>query len=244
MLTITLVFQGDLAALAKGRRVVRRLPGSTSVKDAIEALDIPHGEIGSVRREDDGRPRALHAPVRDGDVLVVAPVTTSTPGDARFLCDTHLGALARLLRTLGFDTTWNPGWTEPEVARRGVNEGRIILSGHRALLKRRLLTRAMLVIDDDPDRQAAAVVRRYGLAPLARPFGRCPRCNGAVNEVAKADVAHRIPPRTAAWLDTYYVCDACDQLYWEGTHVTALRTRLADILDDRHVLDTDAPEES
>lgn len=232
-LVLTLVFEGPLARLATGRggdgRVVRHLPGTTSVKDAIEAIGVPHCEIGSVG-DTAGRLRRLDAPVRDGDVLAVAPVLAADPGDARFLCDRHLGKLARLLRTLGFDTAWHRSAGEAEVARRGLNEGRIVLSSHRALLKRRELARAMLIVDDDPDRQARAVVTRYDLAPLARPFGRCPRCNGAVAEVPKADVAARIPPRTAAWLDVYYVCADCDQLYWEGTHVTSLRARLAAIL--------------
>jgi uncharacterized protein with PIN domain len=237
MLNITLVFEGALAALATGRsadgRVVRRLPGTTSVKDAVEAVGVPHCEIGGVR-DAAGGSRELDDPVADGDVLLVAPVRRADPGDARFLCDRHLGKLARLLRTLGFDTAWRRDATEAGIARRGANEGRIVLSGHRALLKRRELVRAMLVVDDEPDRQARAVVRRFGLAPLARPFGRCPRCNGRVERVAKADVAARIPPRTAAWLDVYYVCAGCDQLYWEGTHVTALRARLAAILAPDH----------
>jgi len=234
MLTITLVFAGSLARLATGRsgqgRVVRRLPGPTSVKDAIEAVGVPHCEIGTVT-DTGGEARALDTMVAGGDVLTVSPVLHADHGDARFLCDGHLGALARLLRTLGFDTTWYPHAVEAEIARRGLKEGRIVLSGHRALLKRRELVRAMLIRDDDPDRQASAVVRRYGLTPLARPFGRCPRCNGPVNEVPKAAVADRIPPRTAAWLDVYYVCAGCNQLYWEGTHVTALRARLTAILD-------------
>ena len=61
-------------------------------------------------------------------------------------------------------------------------------------------------------------------------FGRCSKCNGLLREVAKADVAARIPPRTAKWLDTYYLCRDCDQLFWEGTHVTALRRRVEKIL--------------
>ena len=72
-----------------------------------------------------------------------------------------------------------------------------MLSGSRALLKRRLLGPAMLIRDDDPEAQAAAVVRRFGLAGRAVLFARCPRCNGRVQPVAKAAVAARIPPRTA-----------------------------------------------
>ena len=28
----------------------------------------------------------------------------------------------------------------------------------------------------------------------------------------------RIPPRTARWLDEYFVCAGCDRLFWQGTH--------------------------
>ncbi len=235
MLTITIEMTADLAELlrpAAARRAaaVRRiLPGPTSVKDAIEALGVPHCEIGTITAGD-GSPRTPDALVADGDRLQVAGVRRADPGGARFLCDGHLAALARLLRTLGFDTAWDRRWPPPEVARRGLNEGRIVLSGSRALLKRRLLGAAMLVRSDDPDRQAAAVVRRFGLTDRVDLFGRCPRCNGAVRPVAKDEVADRIPPRTARWLDEYFLCAGCDQLYWEGTHVTALRDRLAGIL--------------
>ncbi|MFN2370372.1 MAG: Mut7-C RNAse domain-containing protein [Candidatus Krumholzibacteriia bacterium] len=235
MLTINLAFAPDLAPLlgpAAARRpaVVRRvLPGATSVKDAVEALGIPHCEIGTVTAAD-GSPRRLDDPVTDGDHLTIAGVARADPGRARFLCDRHLAALARLLRTLGFDTAWDPAWGPAELARRGLHEDRILLSGSRALLKRRLLGAAMLIRDDEPDAQVASVVRRYGLAGRVQPFARCPLCNGAVRPVAKAEVAARIPPKTARWLDAYFLCAGCGQLYWEGTHVAALRARLAGVL--------------
>lgn len=235
MLTITIEFTADLASLlrpAAARRsasVRRVLPAPTTIGDAIEALGIPHGEIDRITAAD-GSCRTLDELTADGDRLRVAGVVRSDPGTARFLCDRHLGALARLLRALGFDTAWDQGWDQPEVARRGLNEHRIVLSGSRALLKRRLLGPAMLIRDDDPEAQAAAVVRRFGLAGRSDPFARCSRCNGPVQPVAKAAVAARIPPKTALWLDRYFVCADCDQLYWEGTHLAALRARLGRIL--------------
>lgn len=235
MLTITMEFAADLADLLRpggARRAagVRRvLPVPTSIKDAIEALGVPHCEIGAVTAAD-GSPRDLDDSVADGDRLRVSGVERADPGRARFLCDGHLAALARLLRSLGFDTAWDPAWGQAEIARRGLNEDRIVLSGSRALLKRRLLGPAMLIRDDEPQAQATAVVRRYGLAGRAVLFARCPRCNGRVQPVAKAAVAARIPPKTARWLDAYHACADCGQLYWEGTHITALRARLGRIL--------------
>ena len=57
----------------------------------------------------------------------------------RFICDQHLGALARLLRQLGFDTAWHAGLLEPEMARRCVNEDRVALTRNRQLLQRKSL---------------------------------------------------------------------------------------------------------
>ena len=87
----------------------------------------------------------------------------------------------------------------------------------------------MLVLPDRADDQAVAVLRRFVLAGRIAPYSRCARCNGRVVPIAKAAVAARIPPRTAAWLDEYYGCEACGQLYWEGTHVERLRARIARI---------------
>jgi uncharacterized protein with PIN domain len=168
--------------------------------------------------------------VEAGATYLVAAPESCELDDPRFLCDLHLGKLTRLLRVLGFDTAWDRSGDEAAMAERAGASGRLVLSRNRALLKRRVLRRAMLVRSDDPDRQAVEVLRRFLLAPRVRMFGRCGRCNGSLRPVAKADVAARIPPKTAKWLDEYYVCRDCDQLFWEGTHVIALRERLATIL--------------
>jgi len=242
MQTVTLVFQDEpgrlvsASTLVMPRRqgrpalVVRRIRESTSVKDLIEALGVPHCEAGSVfslaTRED----IPLDSLTADGDVLEVRGARPRRLADPRFLCDGHLGKLARLLRVMGFDTAWDDSWSEARMARRGVNENRTVLSRSRSLLKRTAMDNAMLIRSDGPDEQAGEVMRRFLLANEVRMFGRCSKCNGLLREVAKVDIAERIPPRTAKWLDTYYLCRECDQLFWEGTHVTVLRLRVEKIL--------------
>ncbi|HPF69298.1 MAG TPA: Mut7-C RNAse domain-containing protein [Candidatus Krumholzibacteria bacterium] len=231
MLTITIEFDRLLVPLMTRRDardtgvVVRRLAGTTTLADAIEAVGIPRVEAsGAV--DADGRPRGLGERVTDGDHLRVAGVATADPGPARFLGDRHLGALVRLLRLFGFDTAAAAREAEADLARRARDEDRILLSRNRALLKRRELGSAMLVREDDPDAQAAAVLRRYGLADRCRLGHLCPACGAAVRAVAKTAVADRIPPRTAAWLDDYRLCAGCGRLYWDGTHLDRLGPRL------------------
>ena len=220
MITCRIVLHGNLADLVRGRReVVRELPGPTSIKDAVEALGIPHVEIGL--------PSDLSARVTDGAVLHIHPAADQELAHPRFVCDLHLGKLVRLLRFCGFDTRWNHTWRESALARIAAREGRTVLSRHRALLKRSAVTSGMLIRSDHADAQFGEVLRRFQLAARVTRPGRCAACNGLLVATAKADVPVAIPPRTAAWRDQYWLCAGCGQLFWDGTHVERLRARVA-----------------
>jgi uncharacterized protein with PIN domain len=225
MVLCRIILHGDLAELTGGRSdVLRRLPHPTSARDAVEALGVPHVELGAV--EVDDVPADLAARVSDGARLAVWPAAPHPLADPRFVCDLHLGKLARLLRFCGFDTLWNRRWREPALARLAQREGRTVLSRHRALLKRSAVTSGMLVRANDADAQLAEVLRRFRLADRITSPGRCAACNGELVPTAKADVPVPIPPRTAAWRDDYWLCRDCGQLFWEGTHVERLRRRV------------------
>ena len=235
MITVELRLHGDLPPLVRGGgkqfapdRIVRRLPAPTSAKDAVEATGIPHCEIGRI--ESAGSALDLADSVGDGACLDVFPAAPRHLREPRLLCDQHLGKLARLLRIMGFDVAYGADWPQPEVARRTINTERVLLSRGRAILMRRAIVAGLLIRSDNVDDQAAEVLRRFQLAASVRLFGRCGLCNGRLTAVAKRDVAHRIPPLTARWLDVYYLCGSCDQLYWEGTHVSILRDRVAAIV--------------
>lgn len=245
MAEVKLFLLGDLWRLSRRSALVpgtgdmpfqarKSLAAPASMKDVLESLGIPHCEVGSIRSGAPGKSGATSVGLSDvvdgGETLTVAAAEPRPLTDPRFLCDQHLGKLARLLRMTGFDTTWNGNWLEAEIARRAVNEGRVVLSRNRQLLKRKTMDRALLIRSDLPDEQLGEVLTRFELTAAVRWFGRCSLCNGLLQAVAKADIEDRIPPRTRKWLDLYYVCRTCDQLYWEGTHVQAVRRRLAAVV--------------
>jgi uncharacterized protein len=226
MVTCGIVLHGDLPDLVGGRRTAcRRLPRPTAIGDALEALGLPHGEIGRVLL--DGEVASLRALLVRDHVVAVWPAEPRPLTDPRFVCDQHLGKLARLLRFCGFDTLWDPTLREASLARLAITSGRTVLSRHRALLKRRLIASALLVRSDHADRQLTEVLRRFELAGHVSRPGRCPTCNGNLVALRKDAVRVPIPPRTAAWRDDYWLCDGCGQLFWEGTHVQRLQARVA-----------------
>jgi uncharacterized protein with PIN domain len=237
----------DLAALAGAgglRDRVVGLNGPAAVKDTLEALGIPHTEVDLLLI--DGLPIGFDHRLADGDRVEAHAVPPATRDEStgwpegrlqprplawdRFVCDRHLGRLARMLRTLGFDTLYRNDWTEAQIVAIARREERAVLTGSRALLKRRTVGRARLIRSDLVDEQTREIVRRFGLAERVRPFARCNRCNGELRPVPKREVLARIPPRTRAWLEEYLTCAACGQLYWEGTHVERMRARIESIL--------------
>jgi hypothetical protein len=225
MLTCRIILHGDLPDLVRGRRETeRRLPVSTSLEDAIEALGIPHTEFDRLTR--DGVPAAPGDLVRDGAAIEVWPTRPYDLDDPRFVCDLHLGKLARLLRFCGFDTVWDRTLREPGLALLAARQRRTVISRHRALLTRNAVARGLLVRADDADTQLAGVLRRFRLADRITSPGRCTRCNGELEPRHRDQVPVPIPPRTAAWRDRYWLCRECGHLFWEGTHVARLRARV------------------
>ena len=62
---------------------------------------------------------------------------------------------------------------------------------------------------------------------LAVREARCMTCGGELRPVEKECVRERIPPRTWRWLDEYFVCARCNQLFWHGTHWRKIGVQLA-----------------
>jgi uncharacterized protein with PIN domain len=149
----------------------------------------------------------------------------------RFACDAHLGALARWLRALGYEASWTEGIPDAQLVAEAQASGAVLITGDAGILDRRpVRTQAVRAIwvpsPLDPAEQLVMVVRDLG---LERRTPRCMPCGGELRPVAKSDVADRIPPRTKAWKDEYFVCAACGRLFWKGTHWERIAARLQGI---------------
>jgi uncharacterized protein with PIN domain len=210
------------------RDIAYRLDRRASVKDVIESLGVPHTEVDLILV--DGRSVGFDHIVGEGERISVYPVFERLDigpvqrlrpeplRDPRFVCDANLGRLARYLRLLGFDTLYRNDYRDAEVARIAARERRILLSRDRRLLQRRMVTHGAFVHADDPREQAREVVRRFDLAGKARPFTRCTRCNGLLEEVGKAEILHRLEPKTREYYDRFKRCRDCGRIYWQGSH--------------------------
>jgi len=207
---------------------------AATLKNAIESLGIPHTEVGSVTVN--GAPATLGRAVREGDAIEIHPwaagTAASPEGERRFLADAHLGGLARFLRLLGFDTSHENALADADIRSLALEERRIVLTRDRELLKRGDIPYGCLVRTQRAEEQLREVAMRYALAPLARPFTLCLRCNLPLDPVDRSAIEHRLPEQVRTLHQDFRRCRGCDRIYWPGTHFEHMRKVLKDLLPE------------
>ena len=237
-------FSGELndflAPQRRSREFEHRCARAATVKNAIEALGVPHTEVELILVN--GCTVDMTYRVQDGDRVDVSPkfedagleprlhIRAPLPAPARFIADSQLGALARLLRILGFDTVYDNGYADHEVRRCAAEEERIILTRDRELLKCRTVTHGCYVHALEPRAQLREIVQRLGLAANMRPFTLCVHCNLPLVRVAKEEVLGQLPPMVAERHEQFHTCAGCRRVYWKGTHWERLRRVLRELL--------------
>jgi len=230
---VSLTFDADLTPLLpralRGHAVVRAWAEGVTFKHAIEALGVPHTEVGHVLV--DGKTVALEAMLpASGNVAVsgVEPTWPATP--LHFLCDAHLGATARLLRMAGFDTTYDNNYADAAIEALALTEDWIVLSRDRELLKRRGIRRGAFIRTQQPQAQMREIVARFRLGDVARPFSRCLECNAPLRMLSVEEAAASVPPRVRERQHLFSTCDVCRRVYWPGSHWSRMRSALDDML--------------
>lgn len=232
MISVTFRFFGNLNDfLPKARRnsiIAQQMPAHAAVKHPIEALGVPHPEVDAVLV--DRQPVDFSYQLQDGNhvdvypfevvhlLRAVLPLRPPLPSPVTFVADAHLGQLACYLRLFGFDTRYRNDYDDPQLAEIAATQHRILLTRDRGLLKHRIVVHGYCVRETDPRRQLVSVLRRYQLAEQIQLWQRCTRCNGLLQPVEKSAILDRLQPKTRRYYDTFQQCDACGQIYWQGSH--------------------------
>lgn len=237
VIAVTFRFYGALTDFLPGNLrhtlIVQQMADPAAVKHPIEALGIPHTELGAILVNRQAVDFSYH--LRDGDSVeaypfdavhllpAYRPLRPPTPLPVTFVADAHLGQLAAYLRLLGFDTLYRNDYDDPQLAHISAEEGRVLLTRDRGLLKHKRVVHGYCVRESAPRRQVVSVLRRYQLADAVHPWHRCTRCNGLLQPVAKADILDRLQPKTRRHYTEFQQCDTCGQVYWQGSHFEQMR---------------------
>jgi len=137
-----------------------------------------------------------------------------------FACDAMLKGLTRWLRAGGYDATWTYGIEDEELIRIASVENRILLTSDSGLMNAKQIisndvSSLFLPRDLSVVNQVEFVFNHFKLSQLPP---RCMKCGGELAWIPKASVREEAPPKTYCWLDDFYRCLRCAQLFWKGTH--------------------------
>ncbi|MBN1164040.1 MAG: Mut7-C ubiquitin/RNAse domain-containing protein [Candidatus Krumholzibacteriota bacterium] len=216
--------------------------GSPGVKDAVEAMGIPHTEIDLIIAN--GISVGFDYRLRDGDEIAVYPVFEAfdiTPivrlrpkalRETRFVLDVHLGKLARALRLLGFDCAYDRMTEDAEIVERSVAESRIILTRDIGLLKAKAVTHGYWIRHIGPRQQLLEVLEYFDLRRQVRPFTRCTVCNDSIEPIGLEEGRGEAPQQVREWCEEYFRCAGCGKLYWKGTHYDRLMEFVSGVMEE------------
>jgi uncharacterized protein with PIN domain len=213
---------------------------AATTKHMIEALGVPHTEVELIMVN--GESADFNRILQDGDRVAVYPKFEAldvTPllrvrdyplRVTRFVADSHLGGLAHMLRMMGFDTLYDNHFHDDEIVAIAEQDGRIVLTRDRELLKRRTITHGCYVHALKSEPQLREIVKRLDLARSAKPFTLCLHCNVPLHPIDKASVFDRLPPKVQVNYERFSTCDTCGRVFWEGSHWRNMRRVLEGIV--------------
>ncbi len=221
-------------------RFTHQFTGRPSVKDMIEALGVPHSEVDMILVN--GKSLSFDYIVNDNDDISIYPVFESLDikdvqhlrdkplRNPKFICDVHLGTLARYLRMLGFDTLYRNDYNDEELIQYSIKEHRTILTKDTGILKQKRVTHGYYVRNIKPEKQTAEILIRFNLFDSVKKFSRCLECNSVLMKTEKEKILDRIPNKVRTLQNEFYICIQCDKIYWQGSHFEKMNEMISKII--------------
>src|SRR5512135_1355781 len=136
----------------------------------------------------------------------------------KFAADAMLGKLAKWLRILGYDTTYDRAVEDEELVSNARASGRLILTRDTRLVRRLKPGEYLFIRDNAPIDQLRQAVDELGLELSGEGLLRlCTLCNARLVEAPKESVAGAVPEYTYERQKEFYRCPECGRVYWPGT---------------------------
>lgn len=222
--------------------VAYQFNGHPSIKDAIEAMGVPHTEVDYIIVNCE--PVVFGYKIQHRDIIEVYPPGLSPTvrnikhlippltHPRTFVLDVHLGKLARRMRLLGFDTCYANHFDDARIISIGLQENRTILTRDRGLLKHRDIVQGYLVRSNQLESQLHEVLMRYKLKDQINFWSRCMKCNGLIKSVEKATIFQHLEPKTRLFFQEFHQCSSCQKIYWQGSHYDKMFDWLSQFFDN------------
>lgn len=211
----------------------------TTVKDIIESLGIPHTEISLILL--DGHSVGWNAKIKNNSRISFFPFFHSfdisklsmvyiIPKKLKFICDVHLGKLAKYLRILGFDCLYRNNLSDEEIINTGVKEKRIILTMDRGILKNSRVKYGALIVNKKLKDQLIELNDRFEIYSKAKILSRCIICNKKLIKVNRKKASEKFKYLEDRHYKEFLYCKECKRIYYKGSHYKKMLNFLENLL--------------
>lgn len=143
-----------------------------------------------------------------------------------FFVDAMLGNLATKLRLLGFDSLYSSSIEDDELLRVAKRENRVIISKDVQLAEKakKYEIIAISITNGSEIDQFFQINEKIklGKCVVGGNTSRCPICNGELKHIEKKDVSSKVPSGVFENINDFWICNKCEKIYWEGTHIRNL----------------------
>jgi uncharacterized protein with PIN domain len=193
--------------------------GKRCIKGTIEDFGVPPEAVDLILVN--GNPVDFRYLLKDGDRASVYPVferlniqNLSMPRKfplrrIQFTADADLKDMVQVMRMLGFDTIYDPGYRMADIIEISRQENRIILTNRKELLRSESVTHAVRVCSGTPLEQVKNVMDDLDIKDRINAFSRCLRCNNVLENRQTKEILDRISPETKHIFEKYILCRSC-----------------------------------
>jgi len=152
-----------------------------------------------------------------------------------FIVDAMLGNLSKKLRILGYDSKYFSSIEDEKIILIAKNEKRIILTKDEQLTKiaEKQSASFVLIRGSDELEQILQINTKIKLDRFVvnTNNSRCIACNGKLESIEKFRIIGKIPEGVLEREKSFWMCESCKKIYWEGTHFQKLQEFAAKLND-------------
>jgi hypothetical protein len=151
----------------------------------------------------------------------------------KFLADAMLGNIARKLRLFGFDCKYFATIKDEQLLLIAKNENRILITRDHIITnvcKKQNISTIDLFSTDETN-QIIEICKKINLdkCEININNARCTICNDVIQPIEKEKIIDKIPGGVAQNMQQFWICNSCNRIYWEGTHIRNLQKFIGEI---------------
>ena len=153
----------------------------------------------------------------------------------KFVVDCMLGKLAKWLKILGFDALFFSKIEDDALLDIAADENRVLLTRDTGLIEKSKRVKLLFIESENWRTQVEQVLDELDLWRDVKPNSRCIECNVMLKDLPRERAKNLVTPFVFENADTFALCPDCGRVFWRGTHLKDMETKIDDFLKEKKI---------